>query len=137
MSNKDFLKIEHINAQSLLAHRDELVTLVHERNTDIVICISETWLLPHTPDAPHVDITDFTIFRHDKGLGGGVCLYVRDYLTVSLIETAINKPEGIEDTWVSDWMHSYIATLKNPREPFTTFLMFLDLFVLKINIFMF
>ncbi len=47
---RGFRTIEHINAQSLQANFDEVKFIVTERNIDI-LCVSETWLLPHTPDA--------------------------------------------------------------------------------------
>ncbi len=56
-----FLTIEHINAQSLQASFDEVKFLVSERNIDI-LCVSETWLLPHTPNA-YVNIPNYKIFR--------------------------------------------------------------------------
>ena len=61
MNYKDVLTIEHINAQSLLHNFDEIKLLVMERNIDI-LCIRETWLHSHTPDAL-VYITNYNIFR--------------------------------------------------------------------------
>ncbi len=49
MSMLGFLTVEHINTQSLQSNFDEVKLLVRERNFD-VLCVSETWLLPHTPD---------------------------------------------------------------------------------------
>ncbi len=49
MVMKGFLTVGHINAQSPQSTSDEVNLLVRERNID-VLCVSETWLLPHTSD---------------------------------------------------------------------------------------
>ncbi len=48
------------NTQSLLNNLDEINLIISERKIDI-LCISESWLLAHTPDS-HVNIpnTNFT-----------------------------------------------------------------------------
>ena len=77
----DKIKIDHKNAQSLLCHLDEILILVEDRNPDI-LCISETWLLPYVDDK-FISIPNFYVFRHDKGKGGGVCIYVREFFKCS------------------------------------------------------
>ncbi len=77
-----FLTIEHINAQSLQANYDEVKFLVSERNINI-LCVSEPWLLPHTPDE-YVNI-------HNYGRGAGACIYVNDSLNP--IPVALNNPK--------------------------------------------
>ena len=49
-----------------------------------------------------IGIPGYNIFRHDKGRGGGACIYVRDYLEVKRIETNVNREVGldIEDVWI-------------------------------------
>ncbi len=47
---KDLLTIEHVNARYLLENLPEIKLVASERNTD-VLCVSETWLLPHIPDS--------------------------------------------------------------------------------------
>ncbi len=74
LQKKRNLLIEHVNAQSLLCNFDEIKSLIYERNIDI-LCISESWLLAHTPDS-HVHIPNFDLHRHDGGKGDGVCVYV-------------------------------------------------------------
>ena len=48
-NKKDFMTVEHINAQSLLEGMDEILLLTKYRNIDI-LCVSESWLLPDIPD---------------------------------------------------------------------------------------
>lgn len=95
---KDWLIVEHVNAQSLLSSLDEVTLLLTDRHID-VLCVSETWLHANTPDG-YVDIDGYKIFRYDSGRGGGVCLYVNSTLNPSLI--TLNEPRqvGVEDVWV-------------------------------------
>ena len=64
------------------------------------MCVSETWLLPHTPDN-FVCIPNYKIFRLDNGRGAGTCIYINDTLKVNQIHTDIPRPPGIEDTWIT------------------------------------
>ncbi len=73
--------------------------LVIERNTDI-FCVTETWLT-HSVFDQHIALPDFTVYRHDKGRGGGVCIYVRDFLTVTPINVNIDPIEGVESLWLT------------------------------------
>lgn len=75
------------------------VFLVNERNTDI-LCVTETWLTHNILDQ-YINIPNFYVFRHDKGRGGGVCIYARDFLTVSPIDVNIDPIEGVENLWLT------------------------------------
>ncbi len=70
----DYLTIDHINSQSLLANLDEIKMLMSDKKTDI-LCVSETWLSPYIPDI-YVNIPNYKVFRCDGGQAAGVCLYV-------------------------------------------------------------
>ena len=70
-----------------------------ERDPD-VLCVSETWLLPETPDKL-VHLENYTIFRCDKGRGGGSCIFVKNTFTVTPFQTHIDKPVGVEDVWLT------------------------------------
>lgn len=72
--------------------------LINERNIDI-LCISETWLSSHTPDA-YVNIPNYTIYRCDNGRGSGVCIYVKQSLNSDIIVTNIPQQTGVEDIWI-------------------------------------
>ena len=93
------MKIEHINAQSLLCNLDEIRLLVNERQPDI-LCVSETWLTKDVLDQ-HIALPDFNVYRRDKSRGGGVCIYVRNICTVTVINVNIDRIEGIEDLWLT------------------------------------
>lgn len=96
---KDCLTIIHINARSLLANFLDISLLAHNKDVDI-LCISESWLPPITPDS-HVYVPGYHVYRCDKGRGGGVCMYIKDYLTTKLITCDTVRPDGVEDLWVS------------------------------------
>ena len=93
------MKIDHINAQSLLANFDEICLLVNERNPDI-LCVTETWLTQYVLDQ-YIAIPNFSVYRHDKGSGGGVCIYVKDFFTVTPINVNIDPIEGVENLWLT------------------------------------
>ena len=70
-----------------------------ERDPD-VLCVSETWLLPETPDK-FVNFDNYSIFRCDKGRGGGVCIFVRKTFNVTPLHIHLDRPTGVEDVWVT------------------------------------
>jgi len=112
------LKIEHINAQSLLGHFEEIKMLVEERTIDI-LCISETWLHQEM-DSNFINIPNFKVYRCDAGRGGGVCIYVRDTLKSNRISATAVSNTAVEDVWVtvqSNMLPSFIigAVYRHPH----------------------
>ena len=99
-----YLTIEHINAQSVMGHLDEIVSLVNDRNID-VLCVSETWLTPIILDK-YVNIPNYNIYRHDLKPGGGVCIYVRSDVKVTKIELKVERKNLVE-------VFGYKYSLKN------------------------
>ncbi len=93
------IKIEHLNAQSILSNKAELEILMNERNPDI-LCVTETWLTNDTNDA-YIDMPDYNVYRCDKGRGGGACIYVKSTLEVNEVKFDVVRPQGIEDVWLS------------------------------------
>ncbi len=98
--------------------------LVSERNIDI-LCVSETFLLPYTPDE-YVNIPNYMIFRCDDGRGEGACIYVSDSL--NRIPVVINNPKklGVEDVWVTaqskKWPSIIIGCIyRHPKAPAASF----------------
>ena len=73
--------------------------LIEDRTIDI-LCISETWLVQQTPNN-HIDIPSYSVYRCDKGRGGGACIYIKNNLVVNIIDINLNKPTGIEDLWLT------------------------------------
>ena len=118
------MTIEHINAQSLLGSIDEVRLLVKGRNIDI-FCVSESWLLPNLLD-DFVNIPGYKIFRCDNGRGGGVYIYVKDILTVNMIDLNVSRQEGVEDVWITVQCRKLPAIIigcvyRHPKVPSATF----------------
>jgi hypothetical protein len=80
------LNFIHINPGSLKPHISEVSSLVHSVNVDL-IAVSETWFNGKINDNL-VNIPGFRLIRHDrkKKRGGGVAIYVRQTLKVSLLD---------------------------------------------------
>ena len=114
------IRIEHINAQSLLGHFDEIELLIKERNIDI-LCISETWLHQEISSS-FISIPNFHIYRCDAGRGGGVCIYVRDTLKSNKISSTAVNDTAVEDIWVTvqSNMHPSILVGTIYRHPHAT-----------------
>ncbi len=71
-----------------------------ERQID-VLCVSEMWLFPNIPNQ-FIDLSQYSVFRCDKGRGGGVCIFVRNDLTATLLPThTTDRPTGVEDVWIT------------------------------------
>ena len=102
------LRIEHINARSIIGNFDEIKNLVIRNNTDI-LCVSETWLTDQTPDS-FVYIKGYKLFRKDYEFNkiGGVAIYVRDELSSNEICFDVNAPRDIEAIFIN------VQLSKNP-----------------------
>lgn len=97
---------------------------MEDRNTD-VLCISESWILPNLPDN-FVMIPGYKIFRCDSRRGGGVCVYVKDILTVNVINLNAPKQVGIEDVWITVQCRKLPAVIigcvyRHPKAPVVSF----------------
>ena len=68
MIKHDNLKIEHLNAQSLIGNFNLIEAHILSRDID-VMCISESWLLPLTANR-FIDIPGYSVYRCDAGMGG-------------------------------------------------------------------
>lgn len=72
------LKICHANYQSLLARLDEFQD--YFTNSEYhVICLLETWLKPQVSD-DLISLQSYCLLRCDRKVGGGMALYVADFL---------------------------------------------------------
>ncbi len=103
---------------------DEVALLIKERNIDI-LCISESWLLPHTSDA-FVNLPNYNIFRCKYGRGGGVCIYVKAVLSANVSDLKVPRQTGIEDIWVTVQCRNLPAIVigcmyRHPKVPAATF----------------
>ncbi len=82
-----------MNAQLLQNNLEEINLLIKERKFYI---ISESWLLTQTPDSL-VDILNFKLYRQDGGKGRGVCIYAHNDLHSALINTGLQKHDGVDE----------------------------------------
>lgn len=98
LNNKNFLKIEHLNAQSLQGNLEEIKLLLNERDAD-VLCVRETWLFSCASDF-YVNIQNYSMYRCDRGRGSGVCVHVKDHLSSGVLHTNIKRQSGVKDVWV-------------------------------------
>ena len=91
--------VDHLNAQSLLGNFNQIEFMLRSKSIDI-LCISESWLLPEL-DSSFADIYGYYLYRCDGGRGGGVCIYVRETLKVTVLTPQeIVRPLHIEDLWI-------------------------------------
>lgn len=97
--------MEHVNAQSLLGNFNEIEFMIYERHIDI-LCISESWLLPVIQNSC-IQMSGYSIYRSDAGRGGGVCVYVRENLKVTVITPVLERPPLVEDLWLSVQLHKF------------------------------
>jgi len=92
-----FLKIAHVNTQSVFCHIDEFRSIFNSSNCDIVL-ISESWLKSGIT-CNSVSLPGYTLFRNDRlhKRGGGVAAYVRSELRTSVLHASDtsrqNRPE--------------------------------------------
>ena len=95
---KNGISIGHVNICSLVNKTDELKFLLDTHKFD-VLCISET-MLSDTISDNEIYIEDYNVYRRDrKGKkGGGVCLYVKSNLSVTLLNDLLS--ETVEILWV-------------------------------------
>ena len=98
------VEIDHVNAQSIIANKDEINLLINERDTDI-LCVSETWLSPEVHNE-HVSIPKYVLYRCDAKREGGVCIYIKDTLRSNLLEVNIVKEQK-----VCGWLYKAINYL--------------------------
>jgi hypothetical protein len=81
----------HINCRSIVANFDSLRMLIDALTFEFdVIVVTESWLLN---SAAHLyNIPGYKLFckQRPHGLGGGICIYVKDVYNASIIPCSIN-----------------------------------------------
>ena len=79
------LNISFLNIRSLLPKLDQIERLILNVNLDI-LCFAETLIYDYIPDIS-VKLNSYKLYRNDrKTRGGGVCIYVRNYIKSSLVQ---------------------------------------------------
>ena len=82
-SNCNFFTILYYNARSLLPKFDVLLFSIETYHPHI-ICIVETWL-GNEITSSEIDIQGYRLYRRDRNRhGGGILIYVAEYLLVSV-----------------------------------------------------
>ncbi|XP_071582409.1 uncharacterized protein [Temnothorax nylanderi] len=97
MDSGEYIRICHVNCQSLFAHLDEF--RAHFVDSEYhIICMSETWLKPNIPDRM-VSLQGYNVFRRDiiGKTGRGVAFYLRGNAHARILrqseENYCRKPE--------------------------------------------
>ncbi|XP_024870342.1 uncharacterized protein LOC112453688 [Temnothorax curvispinosus] len=127
----EFLRICHVNCQSLTAHLDEFRDYFGDSGFH-VICLSETWLRPAFSDS-FVSLRGYQIFRCDRQgrCGGGVAFYISNSLQANILRHSEGdgKPEYlIAKISVSNTSKILLAVVYRP--PHCGYLQeFLDTFI--------
>ena len=84
----------HINAQSIPAHYNDLLTSFGSGIVDCIL-VSETWLKPSLSSACF-SLPGYQLFRNDRTerAGGGVGIYLRNNIPASVVSCSLNQPIG-------------------------------------------
>ena len=105
--------------------------LLETKKIDI-LCICETWLYSGIRN-DFINIPSYNVYREDIGRGGGVCIYVKNYLKVHEIRYCNDKQEGVESVWLSV-QHRYLPSFiigcvyRHPKASGESFNFILDTF---------
>lgn len=84
-SHKKFLKIAHINAQSVLAHYSDLYSTFSDQQVDAIL-VSESWLKPSF-SSTLCSLPGYHLLRNDRvgAGGGGVAIFLRANIPYRII----------------------------------------------------
>jgi Reverse transcriptase (RNA-dependent DNA polymerase) len=120
--NERFLTLYLLNSTSLAKpHATQLLQADLCNNNVDVAMICETWFTcNHSDEFAAVD--GYTLFRRDrlKRKGGGVCFYIRNVITCSILEVPSSKLTQLEILWIKCCYESidyYIACCYHPPKP--------------------
>ena len=98
-------KLVHLNIRSLPKKMDQLRVILEGSNIDI-FTLSETWLHAKI-DSQLLQVKGYNLFRQDrlvhntnKTRGGGLAIYVRNYLDVSVQKEESSSTRDLEAQWV-------------------------------------
>ncbi|XP_026330096.1 uncharacterized protein LOC113237729 [Hyposmocoma kahamanoa] len=93
-NNSKFLSLVHINAQSIPAHYNDLLTSFSAGVVDSIL-VSETWLKPSLPSTS-CSIPGYKLFRNDRtGCGGGgVGVYLRSHIPADVVCSSQSQYTG-------------------------------------------
>jgi hypothetical protein len=99
-----YLKVGHLNVQSLMAHIHEARRYMIDHDPDI-LAVTETWLRSSVSSS-NIKIEGYQFVRHDrtgrsKKSGGGLGFYIRSNLKFVILQRSINSDQqGVELMWI-------------------------------------
>ncbi|XP_044756852.1 uncharacterized protein LOC123315281 [Coccinella septempunctata] len=100
------MKLSHLNARSLQPKLCEFRDIVHNSQYDIV-GVTETWFVDGM-GSDDVSVQGFRLYRSDRlGRGGGVCVYVREYLRCELVDLEVETESPVEYLWLKVHLSGY------------------------------
>ena len=89
LKNQKDIKIEQLYIRSVTKYIDQLIFILNETCIDI-LCLNEKRLSRNVLDA-EINIEGYDIYRKDRNReGGGVAVYVRNYLNTNIKHELIN-----------------------------------------------
>ena len=97
--DKRQLSVIHVNARSLLRHRDDVATLLMTKRPHI-LALLETWLDSSVANQ-EIHFPDYCLFHSDRNqYGGGVAIYCVESLPCYLLCTG-TSPNSVEYLWIT------------------------------------
>ena len=101
VKSKNLTKIAHINAQSLLAHIDQIKFQLQKNDID-VLAVSETWLKPEVKTNSFCNRLEYIFVRNDRleKTGGGVGFFIRKGIKHKILCAPEYKLLAVEQMWV-------------------------------------
>ena len=98
---KTHISICHLNTRSMTSTFDEFQFMVNESKFDI-ITLSETWLKNDKHLLEYVNLPGykFSYRNRDEKRGGGVGVYIEDYIAYKIRNDIISLDDSLEHLWV-------------------------------------
>ncbi len=98
------ITVGHLNIRSINRKLEEVVRILSEGDIEL-LCITESWLNASVPD-DMVSVCGYNLLRQDrtkesgKSTGGGLLVYYKNHLDVSLVEGLQTCTPNTETLWV-------------------------------------
>ena len=99
------ITIGHINICSIHRKLEEIIRILSVGNID-VLCVTESWLNRYVTDAM-ISIQGYNLIRADrtaesgKSTGGGIIVYYKDNLDVTVLPEYTQSSPSAEVIWIS------------------------------------
>jgi len=124
-TSADYIRVCHVNCQSLLAHFDEFRHFFANSGYH-VICLSETWLKPAISDHA-IALQGYHLYRHDRigKTGGGVAFFLSNQLNAKILKHSTDNAHHMPEYLIAEISvdkHSKILLAVVYRPPHCGFL---------------